>query len=183
MRRPLAPLVVLCALGFAAGGEQPASAKPEGRLQDARDRVEAFYRSLPATDPQHRTPAGVEGPLCGTLRGHAPWVERTLLSDLEDPGRSEWLKAKALTGLSCVWSAGESRCLGSLAEKLVALDGEPAGLSPALRYAVTGWLERLTRGMSVPRADAGRYRRKDYERWWLDQGRWLIRGTCGDART
>jgi hypothetical protein len=37
--------------------------------------------------------------------------------------------------------------------------------------------------MNVPRADAGRYHRRDYERWWSEEGRWRIPGTCVDAKT
>ena len=180
MRRIIAGLILLFALS--PGGERLPTAADAGPLQAASDRVEVFYRSLPAIDPAHRSATGVEGPLCSSLRGNAPWVERTLLGDLRDPGRSDWLKSKSLFGLQCLWAAGESRCLGSLAEELVALDGDPAGLSPELRIAVTGWLERITKGMNVPLVDAGRYHRRDYGRWWAEGGRWLIQGTCADAR-
>jgi len=181
MRRVLLCLSLLCALGAASGQPAPSRDNDAGRFQRARETVEAFYRSLPIIDPAHREPTGVEGPLCGTLRGNAPWVELSLLSDLRDESRTDWLRAKTLFGLSCVYSGGESRCLGSLAEELIALEAQP-GLYPSLRYAVTSWLERLTRGMSVPRVDAGRYHRKDYEQWWTKEGRWLFPGSCGDAR-
>ena len=177
MRRALLSLVILSALGAASGDAD--------RIQTARERVDAFYRSLPTVDPVHRIPTGVEGPLCGTLRGNAPWVELQLLADLRDGAHTDWLKAKALFGLSCIWSGGESRCLGSLTEELIELESNPA-LYPSLRYAVTGWLERLTQGMSVPLApqgNAGRFHRRDYERWWTREGRWVIQGTCAGAKT
>ncbi len=183
MRRALLCLSLLGALGAASGQAARPRGEDAGRFQAARATVEAFYRSLPTIDPAHRDPTGVEGPLCGTLRGNAPWVELMLISDLRDESRTDWLKAKALFGLSCIYTGGEARCLGSLAEELIALDADPGGLSPSLRYAVTAWLERLTQGMSVPRAAAsGRYHRRDYGRWWTEEGRWLFPGTCGDAK-